>query len=478
MDKYFMHFEEQEVPKYVQVFKHIKKLIDINAIKDGEKLPSIRELSKLLSVNTVTIVNVYKKLQSEGYTIQKMGSGTYAKRRDTIRSQRNEYSDFLKKLPLDLLKEYIDFTGETTCSDLFPVDTFKNVLNEVLDRDGSAAFIYQEMLGYRGLRESINKFFWNNSLDNENILIVSGAQQGIDIASKAMINVNDNVIVEKPTYGGALSVFRGRKANIFEVDMLQDGVDIDKFEKILKKNKIKCFYAMSYFQNPTGATYSLEKKIELLRLAEKYDFYIIEDDYLSELIYDTNIEYKSFKALDINDRVVYIKSFSKIFLPGIRIGYILPPLFFLENIQNHKMNTDISTSSLMQRALDLYINKGLWKEHIIKLNTLYKHTYTFMEYNINNILGDKVSFISPRGGFNFYLKISDKISINSMELFHECKNDKVLVTPGMLFYRHPRDGEKFFRIGFSQVTEDKILHGMQVINENLSVGVVRASSKK
>lgn len=473
MDKYMLKFEEKDVPKYIQIFMHIKGLIDNNEISDGEKLPSIRELSKFLSVNTVTIVNVYKKLQIEGYTIQKMGSGTYAKRRDIIRSQRNEYSDFLRKLPLDLLKEYIDFTGETTCSDLFPVDTFKSVLNEVLDRDGSEAFIYQELLGYNGLRNSINKYFWNSSLDAENILIVSGAQQGIDIASKAMINVNDNVIVEKPTYGGALSVFRGRKANIFEVDMLNDGIDIDKFEKILKKNKIKCFYAMSYFQNPTGATYSLEKKKELLRLAEKYDFYIIEDDYLSELIYDKTIEYKSFKTLDINDRVVYIKSFSKIFLPGIRIGYILPPLFFLENIQNHKTNTDISTSSLMQRALDLYINKGLWKEHIERLNKLYKETYAFMETNISKILGEKVSFKGPNGGLNFYLKISDKLDINSMELFHECKNEKVLVTPGMLFYRHPKDGQKFFRIGFSQVDENKIIQGLEIIDKILNLRTVK-----
>ena len=278
MKKYLMIFEE-ESPKYIQISRNIKKLIDLNDIEDGEKLPSIRSLSSLLKVNSITIVNAYKKLENEGYALQKIGSGSYAKRKEMGRNFKKEYSDTFKNLSSNMLKEYIDFTGETTCSDLFPVETFKNVLNEVLDRDGADALVYQEALGYEGLRGSINNSFWNGKLDLDNILIVSGAQQGIDIASKAMINVNDNVIVEKPTYGGALSVFRGRRANILEINMQNDGIDLTAFEKLLKKNKVKCFYTMSYFQNPTGATYSLEKKMKILDLAEEYDFYIIEDDY-------------------------------------------------------------------------------------------------------------------------------------------------------------------------------------------------------
>ena len=143
---------------------------------------------------------------------------------------------------------------------------------------------------------------------------MSGAQQGIDIASKAILNINDNVIVEKPTYAGALSVFKFRRANVFEIPIDEDGINIKKFEEILKKNKIKCFYTMSYFQNPTGISYSREKKIKILELANKYDFYIIEDDYLSELIFDENIKHEPFRVLDNNDRVIYIKSFSKILM--------------------------------------------------------------------------------------------------------------------------------------------------------------------
>jgi DNA-binding transcriptional MocR family regulator len=344
MDRYNIKFIE-EIPIYIQISKHIKNLIEKNQVEDGEKLPSIRKLSSQLFVNKDTIVSAYKKLETEGFAVQKMGSGTFAKKRDVQLRFKADYNKTFKELSANILDKYIDFTGETSSSIYFPVNIFKEVLNEVLDRDGANAFVYKEGLGYKGLRESINKFFWNDKLNIDDILIVSGAQQGIDIASKALINVNDNVIVEKPTYSGALSVFRWRRANIFEVEIKNDGIDIEKLNEILKKNKIKCFYAMSYFQNPTGASYSLEKKKKILELAEKNDFYIIEDDYLSELIYDKKIKYSSFKSLDKNDRVIYIKSFSKIFLPGIRLGYLISPKIFKENMQRSKINTDISTSS-------------------------------------------------------------------------------------------------------------------------------------
>jgi len=466
MNRYIFEFG-LEMPKYIQISRHIKKLIDSSAIEDGEKLPSIRELANNLSVNTVTIVNAYKKLQNEGYTFQKIGSGTYAKRKDSSKNVKKHYSDTFKALSSNLLKDYIDFTGETTCSDFFPVLTFKNVLNQVLDRDGADALVYQEVLGFKGLRETINRNFWNSSTDIEAILIVSGAQQGIDIASKALINVNDNVIVEKPTYGGALSVFKGRRANIFEVDIMNDGIDLIQFEVILKKNKIKCFYTMSYFQNPTGNSYNLETKKQILYLAEIYDFYIIEDDYLSELIYSSEIKYYSFKSLDDNDRVIYIKSFSKIFLPGIRIGYLISPKKFLEQIQNSKINTDIATSSLMQRALELYINRGYWKEHISYLNVEYKKRYEYMIFAMETNLDEKIQFHRPGGGLNFYLKINDKINLNCKELFYKCKKEKVLITPGVLFYKNSWEGEKHFRIGFSQVSNDKILKGIIVLSKVL-----------
>ncbi len=467
MERYNLSFKDDETPKYLQIVRHIKKLIDESQIEDGEKLPAIREFSKFIKVNNVTIVNAYKRLENEGFAVQKIGSGTYAKKKENIKSFNREYSEILKKLSNEQLKSYIDFAGETASSEFFPVSTFKSVLNEVLDRDGSEALIYQDPLGYEGLRSTINSFFWKDTIDFDSILIVSGAQQGIDIISKALLNVNDSVIVEKPTYSGALTVFKWRRVNIFEASMETDGVNLKEFERILKKNKIKLFYTMSFFQNPSTITCSVEKKLRILELAEKYDFYIVEDDYLSELIYNEKIQYKSFKSLDVNDRVIYIKSFSKIFLPGIRIGYLIAPGQFKEVIQNSKINTDISTSSLMQRSLELYIRKGYWREHIKNINNIYSDRYK----NLVNILRESyaqvLEFYEPDGGLNLYLKIKDEIDLDCKQLFFECLNQKVLITPGVIFYKNPADGQKFFRISFSQTSVETFEKGLNKINEIL-----------
>lgn len=464
MDKYIMDLTEFKIFKYVEIANHIKRLIDKNIIKDGEKLPSIRKMSEKLNVNNVTVVNAYKKLEDEGYIVQRVGSGSYAKRRELTVNFKKNYANIIRNIEGKELKKYIDFSGEAAASNLFTIDPFKNVINEVLDRDGIRALIYQESLGYEGLRQTISEHFWKGSVNKNDILIVSGAQQGIDIASKALINVNDGVVVENPTYSGALNVFKWRRANIFEVSVKHDGMDLDELEKIVKKNKIKCVYLMSYFQNPTGSSYSKSKKRRLLNMAEIYDFYIIEDDYLSELIYNDR-EYLSFKSMDTNDRVVYIKSFSKVFLPGIRLGYVISPSIFNENFQKCKVDSDIATSSLMQRVLDIYIKEGIWREYIDKLKKVYKERYLFMEESLKQ-LKNAVNTHSPNGGLHFYMEIKNTEK-NSMELFYECKENKLLITPGVIFYKNPKEGEKYFRIGFSQTDMMEISKGINILKKIL-----------
>ncbi|WP_238858819.1 PLP-dependent aminotransferase family protein [Clostridium sp. YIM B02569] len=460
-------FKDNDIPKYIQVANYIKSLIDKRNIKEGDKLPTIRELSKKLGVNNVTIVSAYNKLKSEGYAYQKVGSGSYAKRKEVASNFRKEYSNTLKKISMGDLTNVIDFTGETTGEVLFPIDDLKGIINEVLERDGANALLSDNRNGYTNLIYTINKVFWNNKLNDEDIIIISGAQQGIDIASKGILNINDNIIVEKPTYVGALSVFKWRKVNLFEVPIDEDGINLNKFEKILQKNEIKCFYTMSYFQNPTGVSYSIEKKKRILELAEIYDFYIIEDDYLSELIYENSLEYVPFKWLDKNDRIIYIKSFSKIFLPGIRLGYLVAPEVFSETLQNSKHNTDITTSSLMQRALELYISSNKWKKNIKNLNDEYIKRYTHLKTILDSEFKDMLTYNDPKGGLNFYITLKDEFKINTKELFIKLKKKNVYITPGAMFFTSQNDGQDSFRIAFYQTDKEKIEKGMKILKEEL-----------
>lgn len=465
-DIYYFKMTEDKY-KYLQIVNHIKNKIDSHQIADGEKLMPIRDYGKLLDVNNETIVRAYKKLVSDGFAFQKMGSGTYAKKKEVQISFNKEYSKTFKNLSIGNMKDAIDFAGETSFDVLFPIDEFKKIINKVLDRDGAKALTLQDPYGFYNLRDTINKTFWNNTINIDNILIISGAQQGIDIVSKAILNINDNVIVEKPTYGGALQVFKWRRSNIFEVGIENDGPNLKEFEKIVKKNKIRCFYTMSYFQNPTGISCSLQKKKAILNMAEKYDFYIIEDDYLSELIYD-DMEYMSYKSLDRNNRVIYIKSFSKIFLPGVRIGYLICPDIFVEAMRKSKFNTDIATSSLMQRSLEMYLKDGLWKENISDISRIYKKRYILMTKYIDKYLSNKVSYCKPGGGLSFYLTIKDEY-MTSTKLFSRLRRRNVYITPGVLFFQNIKDGLFTFRIGFSETSEEKIKNGLKIIREELNL---------
>ena len=466
MDLYDDFKFNTEEPKYIQLAEYIKKLIDKRKIKDGDKLPTIRALAQKLNVNNVTIVSAYNKLKNEGYAYQKIGSGSYAKRKEVFSTFRREYSNALKKLTQKDLDNIIDFTGETTSELLFPINELKEIINNVLERDGANALLSQNRNGYSNLIYTINEVFWGNKLRNDDVIVVSGAQQGIDIASKSILNINDNVIVEKPTYVGALSVFKWRKVILFEVPIKEDGIDLKAFEKILQKNEIRCFYTMSYFQNPTGVSYSIEKKKRILDLAEIYDFYIIEDDYLSELIYETSLDYIPFKWLDKNDRVIYIKSFSKIFLPGIRLGYLVAPKIFSEVLQNCKHNTDITTSSLMQRALDMYIADGEWKYNIGELNKEYSKRYELVKDILDNEFKDLVTYIDPKGGLNIYVTLNNK-EIDTRVLFRNLKKKGVYITPGSVFYMKPDEGQDSLKISFYQVNKEKIKTGMKLLKEEI-----------
>lgn len=458
-DKFYFEFT-QDIPKYIQLYNHIKNLIEQGKVEEGEKLPSIRSLAEHLKVNTATIINCYYKLEQEGRIIQKSGSGSYVKKRDDKRSYRKEYNNIMKNVISDKGK-FIDFTGETFNGEFISVEAFKEVINEVIDRDGAEALIFREPQGYPGLRHSINTRYWNGELKEDNIIILSGAQQGIDIVTKALLNVNDGVMIEKPTYTGALALFTLRRTNLLEVLVL-DEIDFIALEAHIKKYKIKCFYVMSYFQNPTGHSYSLDEKLKLINLAEKYDFFILEDDYMSEIYFKKNEAISTFKDLDCYDRVIYLKSFSKIFMPGIRLGYMIVPDKYKEILQNSKVNSDIATSSLMQRVMELYIEKGYWKDFMDEVRLEYSNRYKyFIDYLTKHT--SLVRFKEPNGGINLYLEILEPSRIDSMTLFRKCAKKGVYITPGFLFYKNSKDGDKYFRINFSQTSNEDIEKGMDII---------------
>ncbi|MDI3310441.1 MAG: PLP-dependent aminotransferase family protein [Thermoanaerobacterium sp.] len=336
--------KNKTTPLYIQIFNQFKKYIENGSIPPGYKLPTIRSLAKELGVNNVTVINAYRLLEANGYIEKRVGSGTYVS--ETVKQSDMPIEDIkaLEHGQILVNKNMINFSSSSPNPELFPVDDFKVIINKVLERDGGYAFEYQDTKGYMPLRKVIAEFIRKDdvNIDYEDVQIISGGQQGIDVVSKALINFGDCVFVESPTYSWAIASFKSRGAEIVDIELEKDGINIDVLEEKLRIFKPKLIYTMPVFQNPTGISYSMEKMKKLIEIANKYDTYIVEDDFSNELNFSNN-QHLPLKSCDRYDRVIYIKSFSKIYMPGLRLGFILSPKNLINSFAEAKYVTDLST---------------------------------------------------------------------------------------------------------------------------------------
>ncbi|WP_199533645.1 MocR-like pyridoxine biosynthesis transcription factor PdxR [Romboutsia maritimum] len=455
MEKYNIELIK-ETSKYIQIYNHIKELILQHKIKDHEKLPPIRKLANLIGVNNSTVVKVYELLENEGYVYKTVGSGTFvsALKKESMKESRNK-------------EGIIHFDSGNPSTDMFPIEDFKNAVNMALTQDGSSIFEYDEGLGSNSLREKIVEYLKTRSIDTtkENIQVISGAQQGIDIVCKGLINYSDVVFVEEPTYNGAIEVFKSRGAKIISIPMLNDGIDIGILKLKLEKIKPKLIYTMPNFQNPTGISYSTYKKQKLIELAEKYDFYILEDDFISDFKFDSK-DNKPLKSYDDKNRVIYIKSFSKILMPGLRIGIVEMPSELLTKVLWAKYSSDISTPGLIQKSMYYYMEYFNWNNYLNNIEKIYTEKYNLAKRLINEKLSDKLKVRDANGGINFFLELPRGYLSQDFTKFILEKGVSVL--PGTYFFENLID-DRFFRLNIAQSSIQDLEKGISIISDNLDI---------
>jgi 2-aminoadipate transaminase len=464
---------ESATPLYQQLFEILRDMVESGRLLHDTRLPSIREFAHLLGVNQVTVVTAYRHLEENGLTVSRSGSGTYvagllqrlpAKAENPLLQDElypQAESSFMPNDPILIGENTINFASATPTSDLFPVDNFKIVLNEVLDRDKGNAFSYHESQGFLPLRESIIGLISKGGLDFsvEDINVISGAQQGIDIITKALIHQGDCIMTESPTYTGAVAVFKSRNAHLVDVAMQPGGPDMNLLEYTVKKYRPKFMYTIPSFQNPTSYSYTNEKRKALLSLADRYDFFIMEDDYVSDLDFDQQ-GYIPLKALDTKGRVILIKSFSKLFMPGLRLGFMVVPPQLSQDLLTAKHTTDISTSGLVQRAFDLYIRKDYWNSHFDFMYEIYKTRYEKMTDTLDKDLPSGCSCIKPGGGLNIWISLPPGFPVSN--LLHMAAANDIAFAPGTIFHTgNTPDAANNLRLSFAAVQTDKIEAGLE-----------------
>lgn len=454
MEKYYLNIDDIQGRKYIRIYTHIKNLIIEGEIKEHEKLPPIRKLSEYIGVNNTTIVKVYELLEKEGYVYKIVGSGTFASEIKKYRAKDEKKN-----------KNIIQFDNGNPSNEMFPVEDFKKAVNLALSKNEGAIFEYDEGLGNEGLRDRISKYLIKNGINaaKDDLQIISGAQQGIDIVCKGIINYSDIVFVEEPTYNGAIEVFKSRGAKIISIPMLDDGIDIGILKLKLDKIKPKLMYVMPNFQNPIGISYSSYKKKKLLELAEEYDFYILEDDFISDFKFDSE-DNRPLKSYDENNRVIYIKSFSKIFMPGLRIGVIDIPPELMKNILWAKYSSDISTPGLIQSSLLCYMEEFDWDKHIEKMDKIYDEKYRVAKECIKKFFKGRIRVRNCSGGINFFCELPR--GCKSREFTDFIYKKGVSVLPGTYFYDNVID-DRFFRINVARESVENIEKGIEIIGRSI-----------
>jgi GntR family transcriptional regulator/MocR family aminotransferase len=470
-----------EIPLYRQVCEAVRGLIVSGALLPGDKLPPSRELSTKLGINRNTATSAYEELAKTGEVRSHVGQGTFVAVRRAggsasdpaapIRfrfSRAAEASAPRVRSSGALRTEHpdpIDFASLVPDEDLFPVEPFRRVLDEVLRAEGKKLLQYGPAAGHPPLRAYIAERLrsrgpWRARADAENVLIVNGTQQALDLICRSLLDPGDRVALESPTYTIILPLLAQYQAQIEPVPMTDRGLDLAILETALERSNPKLVFTMPTFHNPTGITMDLPSRKRLLELCARHGTAVVEDDFDSELRFE-GAEVPPLKALDERDSVLHIGTFSKGLFPGLRLGWIVAPKPVVEALGRSKLISDYHTSLLLQAAVLEFCRKGHYDRHLKRLAAIYRDKGKRLQEALERFFPPEVRWTRPEGGFALWVTLREGLSSES--ILAESAKAGVLFTPGTHFFSRGAgaEGDRFFRLSISRVSKDRIEEGIE-----------------
>ena len=472
---------QSDIPLYQQIKTHLQQGILSGSFAPDTRLPASRQLARDLGVNRITVETAYSELEADGLIYSRVGSGTYVLRSSHLPSQpidsleetwplwqQNVQIDLTtvnraegnERMKTDPHPDLISFAGGTSAPHMFPADDFRKVLQTVMRRDGMAALGYGESNGYRPLRATIAHVLASQGLQArpENILITAGSQQALSLVSQLLLKPGDTILVESPTYGGALELFRAVNFSVVGIPMDKQGMQVENLEKLLQQHHPKLIYTIPNFHNPTGTCLSSSRRRELIVLADRYNVPILEDDFVGDLRYDGRAQ-PSLKALDPGGRVIYANTFSKMIMPGLRVGFLLIEGPIYEVLVNFKRVNDLATSALIQRALEAYVTVGRYQAHLRRSCQIFRKRRDAMVAAIHRYLPADVRFDTPQGGLFLWVRLPDEMSAD--DLLPLARREGVDFVPGSKFFPSGLDGKNWIRLNFVLHSPDEIEAGIK-----------------
>ena len=525
-----------------QLVDELRRRVQAGSLGPGERLPPVRGLAATLNVTPETVAGAYKRLVDEGYLRGEIGRGTFVAA-PPLHAEEDPLAPFEAGGALppfasqaatpgppanrDLLRlasrpGVVSFAASVAALELAPVEALQKALSTTLKREGAQALQVGATQGFPPLRAEIARLLQRRGLnvDEANVCVTSGCQQGIDLAAKVFVGAGDAVLVEQPSFLGALEAFRARGARVIGVPIESDGLRVEALPALIQRHRPKLLYCMPTFQNPTGRSLSPEKRRVLLRIAATYDLPIVEDDSagffnLDEPSDATGDRWRSarssfspegskgvsapveiprgrnsalppeippvlrgappsLKAEDHAGYVIHLGTFSKLIAAGLRLGWLVadPPVF--EKLVAAKYASDLSSDALVQRGVYQLLADGTLEGHLARARRVYRERRDVLVRALRapDILPSGASFHPPDGGFNLWLELP-RSGPSSTELFLEAVRRGVAFVPGPFFFSAGGAGPassaavRGLRLSYSALAPAELERGVRLLADAL-----------
>ncbi len=387
------------------------------------------------------------------------------------RTQRMKGSAIRELLKFSERKDIISFAGGLPAPEVFPIDKFREGCDKALREHGAECLQYGSTDGYLPLREMIAYYAtrYGMNVTADNILPTSGSQQALDLIGRIFINPGDRILVESPTYLGALQAWVAYGAEFISVPFDKDGMVTDKLENLLRAG-IKFIYVLPNFQNPTGLTLSYERRLHLIELADKYGIPIIEDDPYGQLRYEGEhlpaviVLDSQTRSQDIcySGNVIYLSTFSKTLAPGIRLAWVIAPPEVIQKLILAKQGADLHTSTFNQITAHEVAKDGFLYEHVKLIRKVYRERRDVMLDSLEEHMPSGITWSHPKGGL--FLWTTLPTNLDAKVIFKDAIKKSVAFVPGAVFFAEG-GGHNTMRLNFSNAKPEMISEGISRLSE-------------
>jgi GntR family transcriptional regulator/MocR family aminotransferase len=472
---------QSATPIYQQIAAHLRQSIIAGNLPAETRLPASRTLAGDLGVSRLTVENAYASLEADGLIYATQGSGTYVATplmSPVLAGPSSELpwpgwqqaTQLQPRLPgcpapRALLQasghpDPIDLSDGIGDVGLFPAQEFRKLMQQVMRRDDLSAFDYGDPRGYAPLRETIAQVVASQGLGlrGENILITSGSQQAISLTCQALLRAGDCVLVEKPTYSGMLDLLHAYGVRAIGVPMDEQGMQMDCLESLLRQRHPRLIYSIPTFQNPSGISLNTPRRRQLVALAGEYDVPILEDDFVGDLRYEGRAQ-PALKAFDPGGQVIYVSTFSKMLMPGLRVGFLAAEGPIYERLVETKRVTDMASASLIQRTLDAYVTVGRYQAFLRRSCQRYRQRMDAILQAVQRCLPGDVEFTPPQGGLFVWLRLPAGMSSEAL-LPLACQQGMAFM-PGTRSFPEPGNGDAFIRLNFASQSPERIARSIE-----------------